>query len=100
MDRLGVVLQLRQQVQQRIGAGMASPPRPRSKTLFLLDQLGSTTAIRAINPLADELSSLDGVWPSTHFFPHAQVGYRDGEQRKYHFATTAKIECLIIRYEK
>ena len=40
MDRLGVILQLRQQVQQRIGAGMASAlPRPR--TLSSLDQLGS-----------------------------------------------------------
>jgi ATP-dependent helicase HrpA len=57
MDRLGVVLQLRQQVQQRIGAGMVSP-LPRSKTLSSLDQLGSTTTIRAIHPLADELSSL------------------------------------------
>ncbi len=57
MDRLGVILQLRQQVQQRIGAGMASS-LPRPKTLSSLEQLASNTTIRAINPLAEELSSL------------------------------------------
>jgi ATP-dependent helicase HrpA len=57
MDRLGVILQLRQQAQQRIGAAMASVA-PRLKTLSSLDQLGSNTTIRAINPLADELSNL------------------------------------------
>jgi ATP-dependent helicase HrpA len=57
MDRLGVILQLREQLRQRIGAGMASPLlRPR--TLSSLDQLGSKTTIRAINPLLGELSSL------------------------------------------
>jgi ATP-dependent helicase HrpA len=57
MDRLGVILQVRQQAQQRIGAAMASVA-PRPKTLSSLDQLGSNTTIRAINPLADELSNL------------------------------------------
>jgi len=57
LDRLGVILQLRQQAQQRIGAAMASVA-PRPKTLSSLDQLGSNTTIRAINPLADELSNL------------------------------------------
>jgi ATP-dependent helicase HrpA len=57
MDRLGVILQLRQQAQQRIGATMASLA-PRPKTLSSLHQLGSNTTIRAINPLAEELSSL------------------------------------------
>jgi ATP-dependent helicase HrpA len=65
MDRLGVILQLRQQVQQRIGAGMVSP-LPRSKTLSSLDQLGLTTTIRAVNPLADELASL----VSSRFLEH------------------------------
>jgi len=57
MDRLGVVLQLRQQVQQRIGAGSISQP-PRPKILSSLDQLGSTTPVRAVHPLAGELSGL------------------------------------------
>ncbi len=57
MDRLGLILQMRQQAQQRIGAG-TTPLPARSKTLSSLDQLGSNAAIRAVNPLADELSSL------------------------------------------
>jgi ATP-dependent helicase HrpA len=57
MDRLGLVLQLRQQVQQRLGAVAASSsPRPRS--LSSLSQLGSSAAVRAVNPLADELAGL------------------------------------------
>jgi len=57
MDRLGIILQLRQQVQQRIGVTTASPAPP-PKTLSSLDQLGSKTPLRAVNPLAGELASL------------------------------------------
>jgi ATP-dependent helicase HrpA len=57
MDRLGVILQLRQQAQQRIGSANIPAP-PRSQTLSSLGQLGSTNTIRAINPLADELAGL------------------------------------------
>jgi ATP-dependent helicase HrpA len=57
MDRLGVILQLRQQAQQRIGS--ANIPAPlRSQTLSSLRQLGSPATIRPANPLADELASL------------------------------------------
>jgi ATP-dependent helicase HrpA len=57
MDRLGVILQLRQQAQQRIGSANIPAP-PRSQTLSSLGQLGSAATIRAANPLADELASL------------------------------------------
>jgi len=57
MDRLGVILQLRQQVQQRIGA-VAVPAQPRSRTLSSLSQLGAPAAVRAAHPLADELAGL------------------------------------------
>jgi ATP-dependent helicase HrpA len=57
MDRLGVILQLLQQVRQRIGPGTA-PQDARPRTLSSLDQLGSKTPIRAVNPLAGELSNL------------------------------------------
>jgi ATP-dependent helicase HrpA len=57
MDRLGVILQLRQQAQQRIGSANVPAP-PRSHTLSSLGQLGSTATIRPANPLADELASL------------------------------------------
>ena len=43
MDRLGPILQLRQQVQQRIGA-VAVPAPPRSRTLSSLSQLGAPAA--------------------------------------------------------
>ena len=43
MDRLGPILQLRQQVQQRIGA-VAAPAPPRSRTLSSLTQLGAPAA--------------------------------------------------------
>ncbi len=57
MHRLGVILQLRQQAQLRIGS--ANVPAPlRSQTLSSLGQLGSTATIRPANPLADELASL------------------------------------------
>ena len=57
MDRLGPILQLRQQVQQRIGA-VAVPAPPRSRTLLSLSQLGSPAPVRPAHPLADELASL------------------------------------------
>jgi ATP-dependent helicase HrpA len=57
MDRLGVILQLRQQAQLRIGSANVPAP-PRSQTLSSLGQLGSTATIRPANPLADELASL------------------------------------------
>ena len=57
MDRLGPILQLRQQVQQRIGA-VAVSALARSRTLSSLTQLGTPAAIRAANRLADELASL------------------------------------------
>jgi ATP-dependent helicase HrpA len=57
MDRLGPILQLRQQVQQRIGA-VAVPVVPRVQTLSSFSQLGAPTAPRVANPLAEELASL------------------------------------------
>jgi ATP-dependent helicase HrpA len=57
MDRLGLILQLRQQAQARIGA-VPVPARARSQTLSSLDQLGAPAAIRAVNPLANELANL------------------------------------------
>ena len=57
MDRLGQILQLRQQAQQRIGA-VAVPALPRSRTLSSFSQLASPAAVRAANPLADELAGL------------------------------------------
>jgi ATP-dependent helicase HrpA len=57
MARLGPILQLRQQVQQRIGALAVSAPT-RSRTLSSLTQLGAPAAVRAANPLAEELAGL------------------------------------------
>ncbi|MGD0410272.1 MAG: ATP-dependent RNA helicase HrpA [Verrucomicrobiota bacterium] len=57
MDLLGLILQLRQQVQQRIGA-TAAPALPRSRSLPAFSQLGSPAAVRAANPLADDLAAL------------------------------------------
>jgi ATP-dependent RNA helicase HrpA len=57
MDRLGPILQLRQQVQLRIGA-TAAPALPRPRTLSSLAQLGAPPAVRAAHPLAEELASL------------------------------------------
>jgi ATP-dependent helicase HrpA len=56
MDRLGPILQLRQQVQQRIGAAVATAT-PRSQKLSSFNQLGTSVA-RADNPLAEELTNL------------------------------------------
>ena len=58
MDRLGPILQLRQQVQQRTRSCRNAPARPRPRTLSSLSQLGAPAAARAANPLADELASL------------------------------------------
>jgi len=57
MDRLGLVLQLRQQVQQRIGAA-TTPTLPRSQTLSSLNQLGGAVPNLPTNPLAAELNGL------------------------------------------
>ena len=57
MDRLGIVLQLRQQVQQRVCPVMV-PALPRSQRLSSLGQLGATPPIPAANPLAGELAGL------------------------------------------
>jgi ATP-dependent helicase HrpA len=57
MDRLGLILQLRQQVQQRLGA-VAAPALPRSRTLSSLNHLGAPAAMSAANPLAGELAGL------------------------------------------
>ncbi len=57
MDRLGPILQLRQQVQQRIGA-VANSALPRSRTLSSLSDLGRPAPACTANPLAGELSSL------------------------------------------
>jgi len=57
MDRLGPILQLRQQVQQRLGA-VNTPALPRSQTLSSLSQLGGAATKRPTNPLAAELDGL------------------------------------------
>ena len=61
MDRLGPVLQLRQQVQQRLGAvaSSASSSASRPRALTSLSQLGSPAAVAATShPLAGELAAL------------------------------------------
>ena len=58
MDRLGPILQLRQQVQQFLG-GSAATAAPRSRTLLSLSQLGTPPA-RSANPLTEELAELVG----------------------------------------
>ncbi len=57
MDRLGPLLQLRQQVQQRIGAA-TTPAVSRQRSLSSLSQLGAPVAVRNSNPLAHELGNL------------------------------------------
>ena len=51
MDRLGPLLQLRQQVQQRIGAA-TTPAVSRNRSLSSLSQLGAPAAVRTSHPLA------------------------------------------------
>ncbi len=57
MDRLGPILQLRQQVQQRIGA-TATPAVSVVQKLSSLSDLGKPPAPRAPNPLLAELTNL------------------------------------------
>jgi ATP-dependent helicase HrpA len=57
MDRLGPILQLRQQVQQRIGT-VANSALPRSRTLSSLSDLGKPVPPRSAPPFAGELASL------------------------------------------
>ncbi len=61
MDRLGPILQLRQQVQQRIGA-VAAPAPPRSRDAFVAHPTRRPCTHHASritpNPLAEELASL------------------------------------------
>ena len=57
MDLLGPLLQLRQQVQQRIGA-TATPAASRNRSLSSLSQLEAPSVVRNSHPLAAELASL------------------------------------------
>jgi ATP-dependent helicase HrpA len=57
MDRLGPLLQLRQQVQQRTGAPATAAPS-RNRSLSSLSQLGAPAAARTSSPLARELDRL------------------------------------------
>jgi len=57
IDRLGPLLQLRQQVQQRIGVA-ATPVTSRNRSLTSLSQLGTPSVARASHPLAGELANL------------------------------------------
>ncbi len=87
MERLGPILQLRQQVQQRIGV-VASPATPGSRTLTSLSQIGTPAKIRAANPLAGELAAL----MPARFLEH--VGY----DRLTHLQRYLK--ALLIRTER
>jgi ATP-dependent helicase HrpA len=57
MDRLGPLLQLRQQVQQRIGLP-TNVAASRARTLSSLSQLGAPAAVQNLNPLSVELANL------------------------------------------
>jgi ATP-dependent helicase HrpA len=57
IDRLGPLLQLRQQVQQRIGVA-ATPVVSRNRSLTSLSQLGAPSVARTSHPLASELANL------------------------------------------
>ena len=57
IDRLGPLLQLRSQVQQRLGSA-AVPATPGKRSLSSLSQLGAPAVIRTSNPLARELANL------------------------------------------
>ena len=57
IDRVGAILQIRQQVRQRVGAA-AGLAAPRSQTLTHLSALGQPAAPRSANPLATELTAL------------------------------------------
>ncbi len=57
MDRLCPLLQLRQQVHQRIGA-VSNPTLNRNQSLSSFSQLGASAVVRLSSPLARELASL------------------------------------------
>ena len=57
MDLVGTLLQLRQQIQQRVGSAVAAPA-PKTKTLSDFSQLGAVVAPAKVNPLALELAAL------------------------------------------
>ncbi|MGO8699906.1 MAG: ATP-dependent RNA helicase HrpA [Limisphaerales bacterium] len=56
MDRLQLILQLRQQVRQRLEG--ASSAAPKSRTLSSLGQLAAPPAAAAVHPLSGELTNL------------------------------------------
>jgi ATP-dependent helicase HrpA len=58
IERDGFVLQLRQQVQQRLGPAIAPVPTARPKTLNQLSQLGTPAVAPSGHPLAAELAAL------------------------------------------
>jgi ATP-dependent helicase HrpA len=87
MDRLGIILQLRRQVEQRICPRVVPAP-PRSQRLSSLGQLGATAAIPAANPLAGELA---GLMPARFL---EQIGY----DRLTHLPRYLK--GLLIRAER
>ncbi|MBA4148602.1 MAG: ATP-dependent RNA helicase HrpA [Verrucomicrobia bacterium] len=57
MDRVATILQMRQQVQQRVGV-VAVPAAPRAKTFNDFSQLGQAVAKPQTNPFAIELANL------------------------------------------
>jgi len=57
IDRLGPLLQLRQQIQQRIGAA-ATPSVSRNRSLTSLSQLGTPSVAHSSHPLAGDLANL------------------------------------------
>jgi len=57
MDRLEPILQLRQQVRQRLGVS-AVPAVPRPRTLSSLTQMGAPAPLRDAHPLSAELEGL------------------------------------------
>ncbi len=58
IDRVGMILQLRQQVQQRIGPMAAPAAAARPRTFNQLSQLGSPAPVTGGHPLAAELGAL------------------------------------------
>ncbi len=60
IDRLQLVLQLRQQTQQRLGAAPSAAAAPRARTLSSLSQLGAPPPAPPANPLREQLAILVG----------------------------------------
>ena len=87
MDRLGPLLQLHQQVRQRIGTA-ATPAVSRNRSLSSLSQLGAPAAVINSNPLAQELGNLI----STRFLDRIEY------PRLPHLARYLK--ALLIRSER